>query len=85
MKPFYKYLLYYLSLDIYLAGDISLCINFQWVYSVGDCLCYYTCFITCMCDEPLNACLVSRLLGTHPTNVTLVNISSVTSVLYLQG
>ena len=38
MNPFNKYLLYYLYLDVYLVDNISLCLNFQRVYSVGDSL-----------------------------------------------
>ena len=39
------------SLDIYLFENISLRINFKWVYSVGERWCYYMRFLTYMCDQ----------------------------------
>ena len=36
MKPFNNYLLYSLYLDVYSFDDISLCLKFQRVYSVGE-------------------------------------------------
>ena len=53
MKPFDNSLFLSISSDAYLVDNISLRLNFQRVYSVGENQCYYTCLITCMCVEPL--------------------------------
>ena len=42
-RPFIKYLLFIIYLDVYLVDKISLCLHFQRVYSIGE---YYA--ITCV-------------------------------------
>ena len=61
MKPFNNYLLYSLFYA-YLFGHISLFLNFQQVYSVGERLCYYMRLFACMCVCFFYLCLVSNLL-----------------------
>ena len=73
MKSINKYLSKYLCSDVYLVDEISFCLSFQGVYSVGERLFCYTRLITCMCFM-FHLCLVSHLLGARPTNVTLFNV-----------
>ena len=49
MEPLNNYLLWSLSYYVYLVDNITLRLNFQRVYSIGESLSYYMCLITCMC------------------------------------
>ena len=83
MNPFDSYLILSLSLDIYLFDDILLCINYQRLYC---------CLLFIILHEFIKWhvqlflidiwCLTCR---TWPTNITLVNISDITSIYYPQG
>ena len=44
---------HFATATFFLVDEISLHLNFQQFYSVGDRLCYFTRLITCMCVEPL--------------------------------
>ena len=61
------------SLEVYLVEEISFSISFQRMYSIGECLFWYTRLIACMCSM-FHLCLVSRLLDVRPMNFTLVNV-----------
>ena len=49
MKLLNKILVWFLYSGVYLVDRVSLSLNFQQVYSVGERFRYYTCLLTCMC------------------------------------
>ena len=84
MKPFYNNELYTLYLYIYLVDDILLHLNFQWVYSVGERICYYMRLLKYMCVSHLISVWYLTCWA-RTMNITLVNVSYVTIISYLQG
>ena len=49
MNPLNNSLLWSFSYEVYLVDNISLCLNFQQVYSIVESLFYYTWLMTCIC------------------------------------
>ena len=67
-----------------LSYNISLHLNSQLIYSVGERLCYCMNLIICMCFGPLIRVWFLTCWASL-TNITLVNVLSVTRVSSLQG